>query len=70
MWYKYIKVLFGWQKKVERKKVRGKNIEGLKANKVIKKSEKKSEMIIWLFGRSESECKVKGIENGWKILHK
>jgi hypothetical protein len=48
--------LFGWQKKVRGKKVKGMIVKGKK----IKRKWVESEMIIWLFGMSESGKKVKG----------
>jgi hypothetical protein len=51
-----IKALFGWQKKVRGKKVKGMIVKGKK----IKRKWVESEMIIWLFGMSESGKKIKG----------
>jgi hypothetical protein len=45
------KALFGWERKVEGKKVREKNVEGMK----VGRKWMKSEMIVKLFGLSESE---------------
>jgi acetyl-CoA carboxylase beta subunit len=45
------KALFGWERKVEGKKVRGKNIEGMK----VSRKWMESGMIVKLFGLSESE---------------
>jgi hypothetical protein len=43
--------LFGWEKKVEGKKVRGMIVEGMN----VDRKWVESEVILWLFGRSESE---------------